>query len=259
MTIRARVAHAIHQLLGPHVQQVNRDHPVVRRQRVLTPISLARIVTLGFLHHPNATDEQLAQVAAQVGTPVTPQAIDQRHTPRLVAFLENLVRVAITTRVAADTTLAPLLERFSAVILLDSSTMVLPDDQKDRFPGCGGTSGFGVAALKLQTALDMKSGALHATIKAGRESDQATPQQHIRYGPGTLRVTDLGYFCLRVFAQIVGASEHFLSRLQFGTGVSLANGERVNLMTWLAKQHDRVVDMPVTLGVVDQRACRLIA
>jgi hypothetical protein len=260
MSMVARVGTAIQQLLGPLAQEVNRESPVVVRQRQFTPLSLARTFVLGFLHKPTASAEELAQIAAQCGAAVTPQAIDQRQTPRLVAFLEGLFRRAIRVVVGSDRSLAPLLDRFAAVTLLDSTVIGLPDGQRDRFPGCGGRCGFGQAALKLQTELDLRTGALaHVAVEAGRSADSATSRQYVRRGPGTLRITDLGYFNVAVFAALVAAEEHFLSRLQFGTGVCLPGGPAVAVLRWLVGQAERLVDRPIELGLGQRLPCRLIA
>jgi Transposase DDE domain len=250
---------AVQQLFGPLAAAADRDRPVVVRRRTFTPASLARTFVLGFLQNPDASAEELAQVAAQCGAAVTPQAIDQRQTPRLVGFLEDLFRRAVRVVVGSDRALAPLLERFTAVTLLDSTVIELPDGQRDRFPGCGGRCGFGQAAVKLQTELDLRTGGLQVAVEPGRAADVATDRQQTRRGPGALRITDLGYFCLAVFAALVGAGEHFLSRLQFGAGVRPPGGPAVDLLRWLAGQPDRLVDRPVELGLRQRLPARLIA
>jgi hypothetical protein len=260
MGMVARAGAAVQQLLGPFAAEVGRDTGVVVRQRKFTAVSLARTFVLGFLQKPFASAEDLARVAAQCGAAVTPQAIDQRQTPRLVAFLEGLFRRAVRVVVGSDRVLAPILDRFTAVRVLDSTVIRLPDGQRHRFPGCGGRCGFGQAALKLQTELDLKTGALaHVEVESGRSADVATPRQHARPVAGALRITDLGYFCMEVFATLVVAGGHFLSRLQYGTGVRTPDGEVVDLLGWLAGHAGPVVDRPIRLGRRQSLACRLIA
>lgn len=257
-----RIAHlreAVQRLLGPLALDAARESGVIQRQRKFTPLSLARTFVLGFFQNPRATDEELAQMAVQCSAAVTPQAIEQRYTPRLAAFLEALFRRAVRVVVAGERPLAPLLERFTAVVVLDSTAIALPDDERDRFRGCGGREGVGQAALKLQTELDLKTGALaHIEVESGRDADSATSRQHVRRATGTLRITDLGYFCLAVFAAMTAAGEYFLSRLQFGVGVRLADGRAVDLLTWLSQRAGPWIEEPVRLGA-DQLACRLIA
>jgi hypothetical protein len=248
------------QLFGPLAQQAAQATGVIVRQRKFTPLSLARTFVLGFLQKPDASDEQLAQVAAQSGAAVTPQAIDQRQTSKLAAFLEDLFRRAVRVVVGSDRVLAPILQRFAAVTLLDSTVIRLPDSQHERFAGCGGRCGSGLAAVKLQTEVDLRSGAVtHVELESGRSADSSTQRQHVRRTEGTLRITDLGYFCVGVFAAMVEAQEHFLSRVQFGTGVRLPGGEAIDVLRWLADQAGPFVDRPILLGSEQRLACRLIA
>ena len=260
MGILTKVGAALQRLFGDIAQTAADESGVIRRKRKFTALSLARTFVLGFLQKPNASDEELAQIAVQCGAAVTPQAVEQRHTPRLVTFLEKLFRGATALVVGSGRALAPLLERFSQVTILDSSTITLPDEMQEQYRGCGGSHGAGAAALKLQTELDLRSGALSpVTIEPGRSPDGASARQQAERPAGSLRITDLGYFCVAVFAAIAAAKAYFLSRLQFGTGVRLGAGEAaVNLLEWLAGQAGPYVDAPIWLGG-DQLPCRLVA
>jgi hypothetical protein len=258
--IVGHVAAALKQLFGPLADAAAQTAGVIVRRRKFTALSLARTFVLGFLQKPDANDEQLAQVAAPCGAAVTPQAIDQRQTSKLAAFLEELFRKALRIVVATDRLLAPILGRFTAVTLLDSTVIALPDSQAERFPGCGGSHDAARAAMKLQTELDLRTGALsHVEIESGRSADNATQRQHVRRAKGTLRIADLGYFCVAVFGAMVAAGEHFLSRLLFNTGVRLPDAGVVDVLRWLSGQPGPFVDRPILLGAQEQLACRLIA
>jgi hypothetical protein len=260
MSIVTRVSAALQRLFGPLAQEAGRETEVIVRQRKFTSFSLARTFILGFLHKPQATDEQLAQIAVQAGTDVTPQAVAQRKTPKLVQFLGTLFRKATALVVSSDRSLAPLLERFPSVTILDSTTITLPDSQQEHFAGCGGSYHSGAAALKLQTELELRRGALsHIEIEPGRSPDGASSRQQAMPPVGGLRITDLGYFCVAVFAAIVAAKAHFLSRLQFGTKVMLKNGSGIDLLKWLPQQVGQYIDVEILLGSSDRLPCRLVA
>jgi Transposase DDE domain len=260
MAILAKVGAALQELLGRCAEKAAVECGVIRRKRKFTGVALGKTFVLGFLQDPEASDEDLAQMAAQCGVEVTPQAVEQRHSPALVRFLESLFREGTRVVVGSDRSLAPILERFTSVEVLDSSTVQLPDDMRESFPGCGGRGGFGQAAMKLQTEWDLRSGALsHVQIETGRRSDGGTDRQWVRRGKGSLRITDLGYFNVAVFADMVANGEHFLSRLQFGTGVMLPDGEAVDLLDWLPRQPGPFIDQPILLGQERRLACRLIA
>ena len=260
MEILTKVGSAMQRLFGEIAQKAAEESGVIQRQRKFNPWSLARTFVLGFLHDPRASDEKLAQMAVQCGAAVTPQALEQRHTPKLVDFVERLFRGATQLMVGSNKALAPILERFTRVTVLDSSTITLPDEMQERFHGCGGSHGSGAAAMKLQTELDLRSGALeHVGIEPGRSPDAATSRQEARHGKGSLRIADLGYFALAVFAAMIQAGEYFLSRMQFGTHVLLHSGQAVEVLTWLAKQPGPFVDVSVLLGQAQRMPCRLIA
>jgi hypothetical protein len=260
MGIIAKVGAALQQLFGKTAEEAAQASGVIVRRRKFTGLSLARTFVLGFLGNPEASDEELAQIAVQGGADVTPQAIDQRHTPKLVKFLKELFCGATKVVVGSDKALAPILERFTNVTVLDSTTITLPDSLQEESPGCGGSHGGGAAAMKLQTELDLRSGAVtHLAIEPGRSPDAATSRQDARRGPGSLRITDLGYFNVAVFADMTQEGEYFLSRLQIGTSVLLPAGESVELLQWLAKQPGPFVDQPILLGQERRLPCRLIA
>jgi hypothetical protein len=259
MGILAKAGDALQRLFGDIARSAARDSGVIRRQRQFTPLSLARTFVLGFLRDPKASDEKLAQMAARCGAAVTPQAVEQRHTPRLVAFLRKLFEGATRLVVGANKALAPILERFGRVTVSDSSTVALPDELRDELGGCGGGRGGGAAALKLQTEWDLRNGALEAVqVEPGRSADAATDRQQVRRGPGSLRIADLGYFALSVFAAMAAAGEYFLSRLQFGTHV-LHDGLAVDVLPWLVGQTGPFVDVAVLLGQEQRLPCRLLA
>jgi hypothetical protein len=259
MGILAKVGGALQRLFGEIAQTAAQESGVIQRTRKFNPVSLARTFVLGFLQNPRASDEKLAQMAVQCGAAVTPQAIEQRHTPKLVDFLERLFREATKLVVGSDRALAPILERFTSVTVIDSSTITLPDEMQEQFRGCGGSYGGGAAAMKLQTELELRSGALgHVEIEPGRSPDSATSRQDVRRGKGSLRISDLGYFSTAKFAEMTAAGEYFLSRLQFGTHV-LHHGLTVDVLAWLAKQAGPFVDVSVLLGKEQRLPCRLIA
>lgn len=260
MAIIAKVGAALQELFGSCAEKAAHESQVIQRQRKFTSVALAQTFVLGFLQDPKASDEDLAQMAAQCGVEVTPQAVEQRQSPALVQFLQNLFCEGTQLVVGSDRSLAPILERFTSVTVLDSSTIQLPPSMREEFAGCGGRCGFGQAALKVQTEWDLRSGALsHVAVEAGRCADGASERQWTRRGEGSLRIADLGYFNVAVFADMMAHGEHFLSRLQFGTAILSPAGHELDLLEWLAKQPGPFVDQPIQLSKGQRLACRLIA
>lgn len=260
MSIVAKTAAAVQTLLGSCAEDAAQQVPVVRRRRKFSPATLAQTFVLGFLAKPRATDEDLARTAALCGVAVTTQAVEQRVTDTLVDFLEALFGRAVRLGVQAERVLAPLVGRSSAVILQDSTTIVLPDALRARFPGCGGGCGGGQAAMKLQVQLDLKSGALHAvSVEAGKACDQRTPLQTAPLPAGSLRTADLGYFDTEVFQIVQQRGDFWLSRLAFGTALSTPEGQPIARIEDLFEPGRRIVDRPILLGKQARLPCRLVA
>jgi hypothetical protein len=262
MKILGTVAASIHRLFWEIAPSVASAGKVIQRRRKFTASSLLQTFVMGFLRKADASDEFLAQVAAQVGVKVTVQAIEQRHTPQLADFLQEVFQEIARASIESDKSLAPILERFTKVELRDGSTITLPDSMKEKFAGCGGSHDSGKAAMKLQTAFDLRSGKVTVALEQGRSPDAATPRQNERLGEGSLTIKDLGFFDLDVMEEQDVHGEYFLSRLQFGTKVFVEGhdlGSSKDVMSWLAKQSGPFVDREVAIGKNKQLKLRLIA
>lgn len=230
-----------------------------QRTSPLAGAALLQTVVLTCLAHPQPTVEDYAQVATALDHPVTPQAIDQRFTPPLAQALQALLAEAVRRVLTRNPTTATVLSRFDAVEVQDSSTITLPDCLADYWQGSRTVAG-GTAAVKVQTRIDLVSGGLSAVrLEAGRANDHATPLQSAGLAANTLHLRDLGYFDLEVLQAIDAADAFYLSRLQDGTALFAVCGERLNLGIFLDRQQGNVVDMPVTLGVQQRLAGRLVA
>jgi hypothetical protein len=259
----SKVSEALQRLFGDLAEGTGKESRVVKRTRKFSVMTLTKTFVLGFLQDPKSSDEKLARFAVQCGVDVSPQAIEQRYTPALAEHLKRLFQEATKQIVGSSKVLAPLLERFDSVTLLDSSSISLPDEEQDRYRGCGAKNGGGKAAMKLQTEWDLRNGAIsHVEIEEGRSCDNSSSRQDARRGPNSLRIADLGYFDLAVFATMKLAAEYYLSRLQFGTKVLLQGmDEAVDLLQWLADQcpSNGFIDQEIVLGQARRLGCRLIA
>lgn len=259
MPIVTKVAQVLQGLLGPLAEEIARNVPVIKRRRKFSASLLAQTFVLGFLAKRRPSDEDLARMALRCGVDVTSQAVEQRVTSDMAAFLEALFRRAVGCRVQADETVAPLLQRFPAVLLHDSTSIALPDELGDRFPGCGGSYDRGRAAMKLQVRLDLRGGGLDAiAIEAGRDCDQRTPTQLDALPPGSLRIADLGYFDTKVFRQMGNQGVFWISRLAFGTEIMTLSGEPVGPLVGLFEGTTRVIDREVLIGKQAKLPCRLV-
>lgn len=247
------------ELLTDLAEQAAWDNHACQRSSPLSGATLVQTLVLGYLADANAALEDLAQTAALLGCPVSPQAIEQRFSPQLAHCLERLLGQAVG-RAAADPATATVLQKFTAVLVQDSTTITLPDALADYWRGCGTASGAGgQAAVKFQVRLDLCTGQLRGLrVEAGRASDQATPLQRADLRPGELHLRDLGYFDLDVLGDIAAAGAFYLTRVQDGTGLYTLAGVPLSLAD-LARHHaDEVFDQPILLGAKHRLAARLV-
>lgn len=228
----------------------------VQRTSKLTGAFFAQALVFGWLANPQASLEALAQVAAAVGVGISAQGLDQRFSEAAAVFMEELLSAAVQTVIAAEPVAIPLLERFSAVVLCDSSTITLPTALAPWWPGCTP----GTAALKLHVRYDLCTGQLTGPIlHEGRSSDHRTPVQTAPLPPEALRLADLGFFAVGVFAQFSAQGVFWLSRLLSGTAVWTDDGTRWDVLALLQAQQTTTVDLSVLLGSQHHLPARLLA
>ncbi len=200
----------------------------------------------------------MVALAADLGVSLTPQAFAERFTPAAVACLEHVLGATLQQVMTAQPALLPLLDRFVAVEVQDSTTIALPEALGSRFQGCGGSVGRVSAALKAQFRWELRSGRLDGPLlQGGRASDRAV-EFRARALPGTLRLRDLGYWHLDDLAQDARDGRFWLSRLKPGTASYSLDGQRHELEALLASQADEHLDLTVRIGVAQRLECRLV-
>jgi hypothetical protein len=96
MTSVADLAHTLQTLLTTTAEQLATSTGCIRRHRKLSGATLVQTLVLGWLHQPEATLHQLAQMAATLGVAISPQGIDHRFTEGTATFLKQVLDVAVT-------------------------------------------------------------------------------------------------------------------------------------------------------------------
>ena len=248
------------QTLFRQANQMARQTGFVQRESKVTGVLFVQTLVSAWLANPDATREALAQMAASLGLSISPQGLSDRFTPEAARFLQRMVEVAIGQVIAAEPVAMPLLQRFSAVILLDSTIIVLPDPLAAVWRGCAGKTAEGTqASVKLQVSLDLLCGTLQGPyLQDGRTHDSNCLLQHAALPKSALRLADLGYFSLDVFAAQAAQEGYFLSRLEASTAVFDREHQRLDLLRCLQGSGPQV-DLPVELGCKHHVSARLLA
>lgn len=111
-------------LLTTTANSLARETGFVQRVSKLTGAHFVQALRFGWLNHPQATLQQLAQMVGTVGVLIQPLGLDQRFTPEAAQLLRRVLEQAVTEVVAANPVAIPLIQRFAGVYVLDSSTIV---------------------------------------------------------------------------------------------------------------------------------------
>jgi DDE family transposase len=260
VSIIEQVAASLQSALGAALDAIGRQTGVIQRKRKFSGASLLKMVVLTVLKSPKALTDDFVATAAQLGVPVTPQAVEKRFTPELVGFLRAGLEHVLEQAVAAEPAAIPLLERFTAVEIGDSTTITVPDEYAREFPGCHGKSDSGQAAVKIQARWELRTGKLtKLLVEPGRVSDG---QNAAAEGPveiGSLHLRDLGYFSLERFRELSAAGVYWISRWQQGTTVFDREGQPLELLAYVRQQAGAgPLDVSIRLGSAERLPCRLI-
>ena len=259
MSIVTQVTELLQGLLEESMDVLARETGCVKRERKFSGSTLLCSLVLTVLRNARPKPQDYQTTAAQLGVDVTEKAIAQRFTPALVTFLEAALKRVLRHVLTAEAPPIELLGRFTEVAIGDSTTVTLPDELAEQFPGCGGSHGGGKAALKIQVLWDLRHGRLQMLLEPGRASDAKSPITEIPLPAGSLSIFDLGYFSVERFQRVEQAEGYWLSRLQHGTTVCDSAGKPVTLQKFLVKHAKRgVVDVQVQLGE-KRLPCRLLA
>lgn len=245
--------------------QQARDTNFVQRKSPLDGTLFLCSLVLTVFECGTITLEQLAKVAHKLKPAVTVkgQAFKARCTAYAVAFLKAMFVEALQLSVPAAQVL-PLRARFSAVYLLDSSVVTLPERLKQQYQGCGGAGA--QAAAKVFLLLNWRTGGYESLqVAHGRKADQNMGEQFLAGRQrGALWLFDLGFFNATFLAAIAQAKSYFLCRLPaaqqvFWTRQRGGAMEKLELDHLLRHAPRELFEIELCFGPQREVAARLIA
>jgi hypothetical protein len=261
VSIIGTVAAGLQTVLGPVLDIIGRETGAIQRQRKFSGASLFNMLVLTLMKLPNAKTDDFVSTAAQLGVMVTPDAVEKRFTSTLISFLRAGLKRVLEQTITAGAVSVPLLEKFTAVEIGDSTTITVPDEYAAEFPGCGGKTGSGKAAVKIQAAWELRRGELtQFDIHPGRHSDAKSVNPDGPVLRGSLTIRDLGYFSLERFRKLNEEGAYWISRWQQGTSIFDAQGNPLDLLSYVRQHHqgNEPIDVPILLGSTERLPCRLI-
>jgi hypothetical protein len=152
----------------------------------------------------------------------------------------------------------PILQRFPAVYLQDSSIITVPEELARGWQGCGGTGGS--ASLKVEVRWELNQGRLFGPLlEAGRVNEHRSQVQALALPSGSLRIADLGYWNLGEMHTQTQAGVFWLSYLLCNTVVFDQYQQRRQVVALLQAHDCARVELQVALGLHQQVPARLLA
>jgi Transposase DDE domain len=224
------------------------------RQRTMTFTQLAWLLVLGWWKQPGAGPSALARFAGSLGITLCKQAVDCHFNSHTADWLLSLLQRGVQYVVCAGSISVPLLQRFSAVLIEEGSSISLPSSLKSVWGGCGGSPASSgkdpknQAALKITVRWDLLKGRLHGPyLQEGRRHELKSVLREQRMPTGSLWIADLGYWTLQWLRQLSEQGVFFLMRYKAGI-ILWVGKERLDLLATLPKATGERLEMLVDVG-----------
>jgi hypothetical protein len=189
---------------------------------------------------------------------VKKQSLFERFNERTVVFLTSLASEALKYFKVERLPQLGLLEQFTAVNIIDSSSISLNSALSKLFKGSGGAASN--AAVKIQTKFDYLNGQIkELALTSGCDNDQSFDSFLNSIEKGALYLMDLGYFKLVSFRKIIDGGAFFVSRVLTGTTLMTEkNHKPIDLIKILLTAPSKF-SMNLLMGARAKISVRLVA
>jgi hypothetical protein len=235
-----------------------------KRESKLSPTIFSLTMVLGLMKNPKSSLVDLVRFCEKItkgSIKITPQSLDERISPNAVEMLKKLFQDSMTRFKQRYKLELEVMKNFTAVNIVDSSFLTLPEALSEEFPGNGGSNS--KASIKIQLLYEFLTGRYSSIqLYPGRCADQ-------KYGPevassiaaGSLMLMDLGYFALKMFEIIIERKAYFVSRLLLLTGLSENRGGKAGNsidLAGLLRRANTAFEFDAFLGKAQRVSCRVI-
>ena len=243
-------------VLDELVRQANEHSHFSQRNTALNAVRFVQVLSLGWLRKGDASLNELASMAQDLGCWVSGSALHERIDSTAVALLGEVFIEALRRAMPYPRIPIHALHVFTAIHVTDSTQMTLPRALSDALRG-----NHGDAKLKLHVTLDYLRGQWVAfDVVEGRCPDQKSELVIQQAIPGSLNLFDLGYFKQQGLQAIVQQGAYFVSRYQSQTAIyDPDSAQRIDLARYLQALKTDEVDIGVLLGVQVHLPVRLVA
>jgi hypothetical protein len=183
----------------------------------------------------------------------------KRTTPCTVRFFKNILATLLKSSTTAHQPLTNALERFSRVLIQDSTNVSLPPQLAERYPGSRNQTNHNYSQMKLQTTFDLKNSMyVDITPTPFTRNDQAAALDILTVAQqGDLVLRDLGYFTLNSISEMIDRNIFFISRLRTDVTLFDHQNHQVDLGKILKKEGR--IDRILFIGAEKKVKVRIVA
>jgi hypothetical protein len=236
-----------------------RESGFVERRSKLTAGVFVKTLVLGLLEKGDASLNELVGVGKRLGVEISASGLAQRMNEGGAELLKRLLVEHIQRRDEHSVGNIGVLSQFSAVNIVDSTQISLPESCQAAFAGSGGSAS--KAGAKIQVSYEYRSGTFNALeVGSGRVSDQASLLPERFACANSLTLVDLGYFKQATLVAIDQADAYFLTRLH--TQVNLywhaTDTTKADVIGFLNQQLHTSGELTLYLGADARLPVRLV-
>jgi hypothetical protein len=153
MSSVSQIAQSLQETLEEQADLLAKETGFIQRVRTFSGADFAQTLIFGWLQEPEVTLEGLSQIMQRRQVSISGPGLCQRFSPESARFMQRIFEEVTQHRMQAEPVPIALLGRFSAVLLEDSSAILLPEQLAPLWQGCGGSPGTSSAAQKAFCAL----------------------------------------------------------------------------------------------------------
>lgn len=205
----------------------------IKRQRKITGSNFVKTLLFSWMQKEAPSIEGIARAGFSHALHISAQGLEQRLTETACDFLKALIGYAVTEKIYGEDSVGiEIFNRFTAVYITDTSTLILPNELKLHYLGTGGKSDSNQSMLKLDTCIELKTGSLTCGLLQGTDADSRSPLAEKQNEEGALRLQDLGYFNLHRMKEQSERGEYWLSRLLPNTKILDNNKQHIDLQNY---------------------------
>src|SRR5690242_19960345 len=128
MTSIPQQAEALQRILEEEAVRLAKETGFIERERAFNGADFAQAMIVGWLQQADERLEGFTQILERREVSITASGLSQRFTEEAAIFMQRLLERLAEVQMQVEAVDVPLLRRFSAVIVEDSSVVPLPPE-----------------------------------------------------------------------------------------------------------------------------------